>query len=166
MKHTKQILILSIASLVAGSAFSEVPSPKKIGEAVADTSVAVKDKVERIARNLWSKSKGYLSEDERTYKDGARQALVDIHRDIDAVIERAGPEQPLYFRTRLLALTQQHEQLTGLLNDLSGEPVKDRLSGPRYAFDQGINCLQAAIFQADDETEVLLRVNSVVRAAK
>ena len=57
---------------------------------------------------------------------------------------------PTYFRTRVLALDEQYENLSTRLASLSPEQIKDRSSGPRYDFDRSLGDLEQAIDQAKD----------------
>ncbi len=147
----KAILLPIAAAALVATAWSEVspanPQPDQ-------TTIAEK------ARDLWTKSKGYLSEDLPTYKAGAQQTLTDLGKEIDTVTTKAGATPPLYFQTRLQSLKQQHEHLGMKLAELDGAAVKTRMSGPRYAFDRCVASLEAAIDQADDEADVLAKVAS------
>lgn len=155
----KTILMTTIVAMLAGVAFTEEPAPQSRDTATAQARTT-DETISEKARNLWIKSKGYLSEDPATYREGAQQTLTDLGKQIDAVAAKAGTVQPEYFQTRLQALRQQHDALLQKLADLNGEAVKTRMSGPRYAFDKCVGSLEKAIDQADDEADVLAKVNS------
>lgn len=112
------------------------------------------------ARNFWIKSKGYVSEDQTTYTQGAQQTLSDLGKEIDEVAAKAGSAPPGYFKTRLQSLREQHSQLSTVLPDLSADAIKTRTSGPRYAFDETLDSLEKAIDQADNEADKLAKINS------
>lgn len=148
----KTILITTIAAMLTGTAFSQAPAS---GTPPAPGSETVSQK----ARNFWIKSKGYLSENETTFKEGAQQTLTDLGKEIDTVSTKAGATPPMYFQTRLQSLKQQHQHLAVMLSGLNGEAVKTRMSGPRYAFDKCVGSLEEAIDQADDEADVLAKIH-------
>lgn len=138
--------------MLAGSAFAQAPAAQPVSDPAA------KETVREKARNLWIKSKGYLSENESTFKEGAQQTLTDLGKEIDAVTAKSGATPPAYFQTRLQSLKQQHQYLAGKLGELNAEAIKTRLSGPRYAFDKGVGSLESAIDHADDEADTLAKV--------
>ena len=152
----KTILITTIGAMLAGTAFTEEARDNVARQQQPAKAETISEK----ARNLWVKSKGYLSEDPVTFREGAQQTLTDLGKEIDAVAAKAGTVLPEYFQTRVQALRQQHEALAKKIAELNGEVIKTRLSGPRYAFDRSVASLENAIDQADDEAETLAKVNS------
>ena len=60
----------------------------------------------------------------------------------------------------LQALRQQHEYLRRKLGELGDKDIKDRKAGPRFAFDNCLISLEAAIDQAGDEADSLAKLYS------
>ena len=170
MKH-----ILTTTILLA-AAFAVQADDKSIGEKARDAAATVVEKTkeaahdtkdaivdaahhaERATRSVWRESKAYLSDDMPVYREGAHAKLTDLSGEIADVKSQTPANTPLYFRTRLLALEQQHEQLEKYLAQLSPEQIKDRSSGARYDFDQCVGDLERAIDQAKDGTGALLKI--------
>ena len=109
-------------------------------------------------RALWIKSRGYLSEEPIVYRLGAEQHLAAVGLEIVQVKIDAGIEAPAYFRTRVLALEQQHAYLTVQLPKLTPEQIGNRMSGERFAFDQCMEALEEAIDQAGHEAGKLTKI--------
>ncbi|WP_395744837.1 hypothetical protein [Prosthecobacter sp.] len=110
-------------------------------------------------RDFWVKSKAYLSDDWGTFKEGARLTLSDLSKQIDAVAAKTNATTPGYFQLRLQALKEQRAFLAAKLDALDSETIKTRMSGPRYVFDKCVSSLEAAVTQANDEADVLLRLS-------
>lgn len=125
---------------------------------LADSPPAKQESVAQQLHNFWVKSKAYLSNDWATFKEGAQITLADISQQIDAVAAKAGTGTPGYFLLRLQALKEQRDYLKIKLDGLDSETIKIHLSGPRYAFDQCVSSLEAAIIQADTEADMLIRL--------
>jgi hypothetical protein len=153
----KTILATTVAAMVGAIAFALPPAPAR--EFPSDESTTRDEAVSQKARNLWVKTKAYLSEEPPTYKEGAQQTLVDLGREIDTVSMRVGVHPPEYFQTRLRSLREQHDDLISKLNDLNGEAIKVRMSGPRYVFDQRVSLLEYSLDQAEAEADILARLN-------
>lgn len=124
----------------------------------ADTPPAKEESVVQQMRHFWVKSKAYLSDDWATFKEGAQLTLSDLTKQIDAVAAKAGTTAPGYFQLRLQALKEQRAYLTTKLGELDSETIKIHMSGPRYAFDKCVSSLEAAITQADNEADVIIRL--------
>ncbi len=162
MKH-----ILTTTILVA-TAFVAQANEKSITEKARDTAGAVVGKTREVARDTkdlvvgaarhagratreaWGKTKAYVSDDMPVYHGGANATLASLAREIAGLKAQTPNSAPAYFRTRLLALDEQHEHLAKRLALLSPEQFKDRASGPRYDFDQCVGDLEQAIDQAND----------------
>jgi len=145
----KAILITAVFSaLLLGNSEGQAPPPGQ-------------DSVTQKVRKFWVKSKGYLSEDLPTFKEGAEQTLLDLDKEIKIVGVKAGDHSPPYFQMRLQALRLQHEHLINALKQIDAEAVKNHMSGPRYAFDKCMDALETAVTQAADEAEVLAKLNEV-----
>ena len=108
----------------------------------------------------WAKTKAYVSDDMPVYREGASATLASLSREIAEVNAQTPKAAPAYFRTRLLALDEQHKHLAKRLARLSPEQLKDRSSGPRYDFDQCVGDLEQAIDQAKDGAATLSKTAS------
>ena len=143
----RTILVTALMAACTGAAMGQ-PAPHQ-------------ESITQKVRKFWEKSKGYLSEDLPTFKEGAEVTLSDLDREIKLVVVKAGDSPPAYFLTRLQALRLQHEHLSAALKEIDAEAVKNHMSGPRYAFDKCMDALEAALTQAADEAEVLAKINEV-----
>ena len=170
MKNILTIIILAVATALAMADDTPLirtqkdPSGDiidKTKEIARDAKDAVVDTTKRIgttARAMWIKSRGYMSEDPTVYRMGAEQKLTELGEEIAMVKVNAGMEQPAYFRTRVLALDQQHAYLTAQLPKLTPEEIKIRVAGGRFAFDQCVEALEEAIDQAEHEARRLTKI--------
>lgn len=145
----KTIPITLLSALLMGSALC-----------LAEPPATDKETMTQKMKDFWIKSKGYLSEDWATFKEGAQQTLSDLNKEIDAVAAKPGASAPVYFQTRVQSLRQQHEHLSAKLGELNSESIKTRLSGPRYAFDKGVASLEAALAQADSDADTIVKITS------
>ncbi len=143
----KPILITTLAGLLMGL------TPSR-----ADTPPEKEESVTQQMHNFWVKSKAYLSDDWATFKEGAQLTLSDLTKQIDAVATKAGTAAPGYFQLRLQALKEQRDYLKTKLGELDSETIKIHMSGPRFAFDKCVSSLEAAITQADNEADVIIRL--------
>jgi hypothetical protein len=148
----KSILIPAFAVLVMGQSLSLGAAPP-----------AKEESITQELHNLWVKSKAYLSDDWATFKEGAQLTLADLSKQIDAVALKTGANTPGYFQLRLQALKEQRGYLTTKLGELDSETIKVHMSGPRYAFDKCVSSLEAAITQADNEADVLVRLKADIK---
>jgi hypothetical protein len=165
----KNLLVISVAAAAAALALADENRSKeppatlieKTTEIVRERKEPVSDTTKRVGtltREMWFKSHAYQSEDPTIYRVGAEQKLTELAQEIAAVKTDAGVEPPAYFRTRVLALEQQHAYLTAQLPKLTPEEIKARMSGNRLAFDQCIEALEEAIDQAAHEARKLVKV--------
>jgi hypothetical protein len=155
----KTVLVTTIGAVLAGTAISQ-PPPNPVRDALNITPTpAQNETVREKARNFWIKSKGYLSEDQITFTEGAKQTLSDLGKEIDEVAAKVGAAPPMYFQTRLQSLRQQHSYLHEQLNGLTPDTIKTRMSGPRYAFDKGVGSLEDAVGQAENDADRLAKVS-------
>jgi hypothetical protein len=162
MKHFLTITILAATALVARA--DDKPTPEKAtdpGASIADKTKEIaheaKDAIVDAARHAdtavraaWSKTVAYWSDDIPAYRQGASATLAGLAKETADLKEQTPETVPAYFRTRLKALDEQQEHLTKTLASLSPEDLKNRASGPRYEFDQGVGDLEKAINQAED----------------
>jgi len=155
----KTVFVSVLVAVLSGTAISQ-PPPNPLRDAITGAAPSAgEETVREKARNFWIKSKGYLSEDQNTFTEGAKQTLSELGKEIDGVAAQAGATPPMYFQTRLQSLRQQHSYLSEQLNGLTADTIKTRLSGPRYAFDKGVGSLEEAVNQADSEVHELAKVN-------
>jgi hypothetical protein len=156
----KTILATTFAVMLSTTAFTLPPVPARESPPAEET-LAPK------GRNLWVKSKAFLSEEPPTYKEGAQRTLNELGSEIESVSMKVGVHPPEYFQTRLRSLREQHDDLTSKLNDLNGEAIKVRMTGPRYVFDQRVSLLENSLDQAQIEADILARLNrSEMREAR
>jgi len=167
MKH-----ILTTTILVA-TAFVTQADDRSISEKARDAAGAVVDKTKEVARETkkavvrgtrradratreaWDKTKAYFSDDMPVFREGASAALAGLGREIADVKARTPAAAPAYFRTRLMALDEQHDYLGKRLALLSHEQLRNRASGPRHEFDRCLGDLEQAIDQAEDGIGVI-----------
>lgn len=136
----------------------------KTKEVVSETKDAVVDTARNVGeatRTTWIKTKGYLSEDATTYREGATQTLKELSGEITTLKTMVPAQHPEYFRTRIQAMEQHHQQLTMDLAKLTPDDIKVRMSGKRYAFDQSVESLEEAVNQAQKEAKRLAMKDNV-----
>jgi hypothetical protein len=170
MKNIIPILILTVTAalvtaedkLLANRLDVLPPNVAEKGREIAPgtKNVAVEPEQGRgiSGRLLWFKSGGYLSEEPIVYRLGAEQHLAALGLEIVQLKNDAGIEPPAYFRTRVLALEQQHAYLTVQLPKLTPEEIRNRITGKRFAFDQCMGALEEAIDQAGREAGKLTKL--------
>lgn len=133
----------------------------KTKDAAHDTKEVIKDAarhVRKSTRNAWNKTKAFFSEDKVVYHEGAGATLAGLGREITLLKARTPGDAPLYFRTRLQALNEQHDYLVVRLGQFDGDDLRVRLSGPRYDFDRCITDLEHAIDQAENGADTLTKI--------
>lgn len=136
----------------------------KTKEVASDTKDAVVDAARNVGeatRTTWIKTKGYLSEDAVTYREGATQTLNELSGEITQLKAMVPAPHPEYFKTRIQALEQHHQQLSMDLAKLTPDDIKTRMSGMRHAFDQSLESLEEAINQAHKEAKRLGKKDNV-----
>ena len=170
MKHILTTAFLTAFACIAQADDRSIPKKardtkdtvvEKTKEAAHDTKDAIVGAARhagRATRVVWGKTKAYLSDDVPTYREGAHATLAGLAREIADVKAQTPSAAPAYFRTRLLALDEQHKHLAKRLALLSPEQLKDRSSGPRYDFDQCLADLEQAIDQAEAGIGVLSKI--------
>jgi hypothetical protein len=175
MKHSFATAILTTA-ILASVTFVAQAEDRSIPEKVRDTAGNVSDKTREVARDTkdaivgaahragratraaWGKTKAYFSDDMPVYREGASATLAGLSREIAELKARTPSAAPAYFRTRLLALDEQHAHLAMRLAQLSHQELKARSTGPRYDFDQCLGDLEQAIDQAEAGVGVLSNI--------
>jgi hypothetical protein len=175
MKHRISITILTTTILAATLLLTQADdrtvgekirdgadkAAEKTKEAAVDTKDAVVDAahdVRRATRTAWHKTKAFFSEDMPVYHEGAGAILADLGRDIAGLKARTASSAPAYYRTRLLALDEQHEHLTRHLLLLTRDVIKDRSAVPRHDFDRCLGDLERALDQAESGADALPRI--------
>jgi len=168
MKNIIPIIILTVAAVLATAEDKLLANrldvlPPNVAEKGKEItpgtrSVAVEPARGISGRALWIKSGGYLSEEPAVFRLGAEQHLATLALEIAQLKNDAGMEPPAYFRTRMLALEQQHAFLTVQLPKLTPEEIRNRMSGKRFAFDQSMGALEEAIDQAGREAGTLMKL--------
>jgi hypothetical protein len=163
MKHHTNTILTTV--LLAATAFTvradERSISEKTREAAHDTKDAIVDAAHgagRAARIGWHKTKAFFSDDLPAYHEGAHATLAALAREIAEVKARTPESAPAYFRTRLLALDQQHEHLARHVGLLTRDELRERTSGPRHDFDRCVADLEAAIDQAENGADTLMKM--------
>jgi hypothetical protein len=169
MKHILTTTVLAAFAFVAqaddksltekarDAADTVVEKTKEVARDTKDFVVNASRDARRAARECWNKTKAYVSDEPPVYREGANATLASLAKEIAEVKAQTPGAEPVYFRTRLQALHEQHEYLTSRLAVLSPEQLKDRSSGPRYDFDQGVGDLEQAIDQAKDGVRIVAK---------
>jgi hypothetical protein len=161
--HTHTTAAILTTVLLAATAFTVCADDrtisKKTREAARDTKdviVGAAHGVGRAARIGWHKTKAFFSDELPAYHEGAHATLASLAKEIFAVKARTPDSAPAYFRTRLLALDQQHEYLSRQVSMVTREHLRDRAIGARYEFDRCIADLEAAIDQAENGADMFI----------
>jgi hypothetical protein len=167
MKHILTTTILAAFAFVAqaddksltekarDAADTAVEKTKEVARDTKDFVVEATRDARRSTREYWNKTKAYVSDEAPVYHEGASATLANLAKEIAEVKAQTPGADPAYFRTRLQALDEQHEYLTRRLAELSPVQLKERSSGPRYDFDQGVSDLEQAIDQAKDGVHIV-----------
>lgn len=170
MKKILTTTILAASLVIAQAADRSIPEKardaagtvaERTKEAAQDTKDAIVGaarKAGRASRAAWAKTKAYLSEDVPTYREGANATLAGLGREIADIKAQTPSAAPVYFRTRLLALEQQHAHLSMRLADMSREEIRVRASGAHREFDQCLGDLEQAIDQAASGADILSKI--------
>lgn len=170
MKHILTTTILAAAACAAQADERSIPEKardaagtvvEKTREVARDTKDAVVGAARHAGRTVrvgWDKTKAYASDDLPVYRGGANATLAALAQEIADVKAQTPDIAPAYFRTRVRALDEQHEQLAKRLAQMSREQLKDRTSGPRRDFDLGVGDLEDAIDQAKDGTVLVAKL--------
>ena len=167
MKHILTITILAATALLVQA--DERTIPEKIRDAAGnvidktkDAAQDTKDAIVGAARKArsgtraaWGKTKAFVSDEMPVYREGASATLAGLAREIAELKAQTPSAAPVYFRTRLQALDEQHAHLAMRLSLLSRDQLRDRTSGPRWDFDRCLGDLERAIDQAEEGAEVL-----------
>ena len=123
-------------------------------ETVKDKAVKATETVIQKTKEAWKKTTAYLSEDAKTYREGASERLKEINRDI-AKLESDGNASKLagrgYFKTRISALRQQHDYAVQELNQLPRDKQATGYDKARKKFDDTLEDLDNALAEARSE---------------
>lgn len=170
MKHILTTAILATIAFAAQADERTIPEKvrnaagnivEKTKEAAHDTKdviVGTAHRVGRATRVLWLKTTAYLGDDMPVYQQGAAATLAGLGAEIAELKAQTPAGAPAYFRTRLLALDQQHEHLQKGLAVLSHDELRDRSAGARYYFDRSVADLEQAIDQAVNGAEMFSKI--------
>ena len=170
MKHILTTTILAAAAWAAQADDRSIPEKardaagavvgktKEIARDTKDAVVGAARHAGRATRVGWGRTTAYASDDLPVYRGGANATLAALAQEIAEVKAQTPDYAPAYFRTRVRALDEQHEQLAKRLAQLSLAQLNDRSSGPRYDFDQGVGDLEQAIDQAKDSAATLAKI--------
>ena len=138
----------TIPENVRNAADNIVERTKEAAHDTKDAIVGTARHVGRVTRVVWFKTTAYLGDDIPVYREGAHATLAGLAGEIAELKAQTPAGAPAYFRTRLLALDQQHEHLAKRLALLSHEELRERSAGSRYDFDRCVADLEQAIDQA------------------
>ena len=170
MKQILTITILAASIFIAQGDDRSIPEKARDAaktvaaetkEAAHDTKDAIVGAARhagRATRAAWAKTKAYLSDDVPTYREGAHATLAGLAREIADVKAMTPSAAPVYFRTRLQALEQQHAHLAMRLADMSRQELKVRSSEAHQDFDQCLGDLEQAIDQAASGADMLSKI--------
>ena len=170
MKHilTATILAAAIFSVQAGEkTFPEKVrnAAEKVADKTRDAALDTKDAIVgaarhagRVTRVVWFKTTAYLGDDMPVYREGAHATLAGLAVEIADLKAQTPAGAPAYFRTRLLALDQQHEYLAKSLALLSHDALRERSAGARYDFDRCVADLEQSIDQAVNGAEMFSKI--------
>ena len=170
MKHSLAITILATIAFAAqaderttrekvrNAADNIVERTKEAAHDTKDAIVGTARHVGRVTRVVWFKTTAYLGDDMPVYREGASATLASLAREIADLKAQTPVGVPSYFRTRLLALEQQHEYLAKSLAILSHDELRDRSAGARYDFDRCVADLEQSIDQAVNGAEMFSKM--------
>ena len=170
MKNILTITILAATSLAAQADERTIPEKarhaagavvektREIARDTKDVIVGSARRAGRATRAAWFKTKAYLSDDMPVYREGAHATLAGLAAEIADLKAETPVGAPAYFRTRLLALDQQHEYLAKSLSLLSHDELRDRSAGARYDFDRCVADLEQSIDQAVNGAEMFSKI--------
>ena len=134
---------------------------KTVKEKASDAAETVKDKTMKATETViqktkeaWKKTTAYLSEDAKTYRDGASERLKEIDREIaklqsDSNASKLGGRG--YFKTRVSALRQHHDYAVRELSQLPKDKQAAGYDKARKKFDDTVEDLDNAVAEARGE---------------
>jgi ribosomal protein L20 len=126
-----RVLLIALALPAIALAAEEKTASEKVKETASDAADTAKEAAKTVAaktRQAWNKTKAYFSENPTTYRQGARERLADLEKEIADLREAGvGSDRP-YWATRLNALQEQHDyaksQLSALPEDAKRRETK------------------------------------------
>jgi transposase len=134
---------------------------KTLKEKTVDATETVKEKTAKAAETViettkeaWKKTKAFLSQDAKTYRDGASEKLKEIDREIEKLQSdgKAGKLRArAYFKTRISALAQHHDYAVRELNRLPKDKQTAGYDDARKRFDDTLEDLENALAEARSE---------------
>jgi len=134
---------------------------KPLKEKVSDAAETVKEKTSKATETViektkeaWKKTKAYLSEDAKTYREGASERLKEVERDIEKLQSDSNAAKlggRGYFKTRISALRQHHDYAVSELNRLPKDKQAAGYDNARKKFDDTLEDLENALAEARGE---------------
>jgi hypothetical protein len=137
----------SITEKTLDTAGAIVHKSEEVARGAKDRIVDAAHHAGRAGRAAWVKSRAYESDEVPVYREGAKATLANLADEIADAKDQTPVAAPVYFRTRLQSLDEQHALLEKRLALMSPAELKDHASGPRYDFDQCVGDLEQAIDQ-------------------
>ena len=150
---------LAVSCLAFGTIKAE--EKKTLKEKASDATETIKEKTEKATETViettkeaWKKTKAYLSEDAKTYREGASERLKEIDREIAKLQSDSNASKLAgrgYFKTRISALRQQHDYAVQELNQLPRDKQAAGYDNARKKFDDTLEDLDNAVAEARSE---------------
>src|SRR5207249_3307318 len=110
-----------------------------VGEKTKEAAVAVGSKT----RELWRKTKAYLSEDRETYREGARQKLDELSKEIaDLKSRKSEAADRKSFEDKLDSLSRQHATAEKQLADLKKASDEKEYKEARKEFNKTVDAME------------------------
>ena len=123
-------------------------------ETVKDKTAKATDAVVEATKEAWKKTKAFLSEDAKAYRDGASERLKEIDREIAAVRSdsKAGKlAGRAYFQTRISALSQHRDYAATQLSRVPSDKENAGYDKARKQLDDTVEDLENALAAARAE---------------
>ena len=146
------------AALLCGAAFAadQPTATERLKDAAKDAGNAFEQAagvVAKEAREAWTKTKAYFSDDPGTYRAGATQKLSELDKEIDQLREHSAgiSKSRPYFSTRLQALEQQRQFASEQLQALQPDDIRKGREGTRRGVDTTLERLEEHLDIAQKE---------------
>ena len=157
----RSLLTCSLAVFSLALATVKAEKEKPLKEKVSDAAETVKEKTSKATETVvektkeaWKKTKAYLSEDAKTYREGASEKLKEIDREIEKLQSDSNAAKlggRGYFKTRISALRQHHDYAVSELNRLPKDKQAAGYDNARKKFDDTLEDLDNALAEARSE---------------
>jgi hypothetical protein len=159
----KSLVLVTCSAAIFCLAVDTIKAAEKktVKEKASDAAETVKDKAAKVTeavvettKEAWKKTKAFLSEDAKTYRDGASDRLKEIDREIaklrsDSKAAKLGDRA--YFQTKLSALTQHHDYAVKELNRVPKDKQAAGYDDARKKLDNTLEDLENALAEARGE---------------